>query len=239
MSPSPTTMIVSTVFELVPDAGQQRNERGVDDDAAVLGVVDDVGQLLGREPDVEGVQHRAHGGNGEVRLEVALVVPAERADAVPRLDAQPGQGGGELLGPVATSVKVALRLPTFLDGDRRAVAVDLLAVAEDVSDQERGVLHGALHAPSMTGAPSPCPGRPANDRSTSWAAGAAGGPAVSSVPQGVAGPSERRRACRISTVPRTTSTSPSSHATSAMCIRLAACRWHVTDAVAAGSGTER
>ena len=66
---------------------------------AVLGVVDDVGQLLGREPDVERVQHGPHAGDGEIGLEVALVVPAEGADAVARLDAEPGQGGGQLLGP--------------------------------------------------------------------------------------------------------------------------------------------
>ena len=51
-------------------------------------VVDDVGDLLGEQADVQRVQHRADAGHGEIQLEVALVVPGERADAVARLDAQ-------------------------------------------------------------------------------------------------------------------------------------------------------
>ena len=54
----------------------------VDDDDLVLGVIDDEGQLFGEEPDVEGVQDRAHAGNGDVRLHVRLVVPHEGGDPV-------------------------------------------------------------------------------------------------------------------------------------------------------------
>src|SRR3712207_8525387 len=39
-----------------------------------------VGQLLGEQPDVQRVQHPAGAGRGEVELEVALAVPAERPD---------------------------------------------------------------------------------------------------------------------------------------------------------------
>ena len=159
-------MMVSTVFRSSLIAGQQRDERGVDDDAAVLGVVDDVGQLLGREPDVERVQHRSHGGDGEIRLEVALVVPAEGADAVTLLDAQPGQGGGQLLGPGGHLGEGGRAVPALLDGDDGAVAVDPLPVAQDVADQERGVLHGAFHAPSMTWRALV---GPRNDRTPGWA----------------------------------------------------------------------
>ena len=136
-------------LQVVLDARQQRNERGVDDDAAVLGVVDDVGQLLGREPDVQRVQHRSHAGDGEIRLEVALVVPAEGADAVTRLDAEPGQGGGQPLGPGGDLDEAGLAAAALLHRDDGAVAVHPLPVEQQVSDQERGVLHGALHAPSM------------------------------------------------------------------------------------------
>ena len=69
---------------------------------------------------------------------------------------------------VATSAKVAWRLPALLDGDDGAVAVDLLPVAQDVSDQERGVLHGALHAPSMASAPLPCPRRLGQEGGGCW-----------------------------------------------------------------------
>jgi hypothetical protein len=58
-------------------------------------VVDDVGQLLGEQPQVEGVQHRAHRRHGEVRLEVLLGVPQERPDPVALLHAEPGQRPGQ------------------------------------------------------------------------------------------------------------------------------------------------
>ena len=124
---------------------------------AVLGVVDDVGQLLGREPDVQRVQHRPHAGDGEVGLQVALVVPAEGADPVALLDAEAGQGRRQLLGPGGHLGEGGRAVPARLDGDDGAVAVHLLPVAQDVADQERGVLHGAFHAPSMTSAPLACP----------------------------------------------------------------------------------
>ena len=144
-------------LQLVLDGGQQRDQRGVHDDEAVLGVVDDVGQLIGGEPDVERVQDRPHGGDGEVGLEVALVVPGEGADPVPRLDPQAGEGGGQLLGPGRHLGEGGRAVPALLDGDDGAVAVHLLPVAEDVADQERGVLHGAFHGPSMASAPLLCP----------------------------------------------------------------------------------
>ena len=123
-------------LQVVLDGGQQRDERGVDDDATVLGVVDDVGQLVGREANVERVQHRAHGGDGEIGLEVALVVPAERADAVALLDAEAGQGSCELLGPDRHFGEGGPAAPPFFDGDDGAVPVDPLAMTQDVSDEE-------------------------------------------------------------------------------------------------------
>ena len=74
---------------------QQRHQRVVDEDDLVLGVVDDVGQLLLEQADVERVQHRAGAGHREVQLEVALVVPGERADAVARLHAEPAERARE------------------------------------------------------------------------------------------------------------------------------------------------
>ena len=48
----------------------ERQERAVDEDHLVLGVVDDVGQLIGEQPDVEGVQDPPGARRGEVQLEV-------------------------------------------------------------------------------------------------------------------------------------------------------------------------
>ena len=64
----------------------------------VLGVVGDVGDVLGRQARVERVQHRADAGDAEIELEVAVGVPGDGADAVAELDAQTLQRLGELLG---------------------------------------------------------------------------------------------------------------------------------------------
>jgi PAS domain S-box-containing protein len=57
-----------------------------------LGVVRDVDDLLGEQPDVQGVQDCAHRRDGEVGLEVLLVVPHEGADACVALHPQRRQG---------------------------------------------------------------------------------------------------------------------------------------------------
>jgi hypothetical protein len=51
----------------------------------------DVADLIGREPDVQRVQHRAHGRDGQVGLEVLGVVPHERADPLVAVDAKRAQ----------------------------------------------------------------------------------------------------------------------------------------------------
>ena len=79
-----------------------------------------------------------------------LVVPAEGTDPVTLLDPQPRQRGGQLLGPGGDLGEGGRTVPTLFDRDDGAVAVDPLPVEQDVADQERGVLHGAVHAPSMT-----------------------------------------------------------------------------------------
>ena len=133
--------------ELVLDPGQQRHQRGVDDDHLVLGVIDHVGELLGEQAEVQGVQDRPHSGDGQVRLQVGLVVPQEGAhpiavahpDGLERLGQSLGslghlgeRGLGELAGRAG-------------DGDHLAVAVDLLAVAENATHQQRRILHRTQH----------------------------------------------------------------------------------------------
>jgi len=98
--------------EVLDHAGQQRDQRRVDDDDPVLGVVHDVDQLLGKQPQVQCVQHRAHARHGQVRHQVLGVVPHERADpfvaghaqVVMERVGQPGRRGADLLigGPSGT-----------------------------------------------------------------------------------------------------------------------------------------
>ena len=85
--------------------GQQLAERlgqaVVKDDNSVLGVVGDVDDLLGEEPDVQGVQDGAHGRHGQIGHEMLGVVPHERRDPLVAVDTQAAQGVGELSGPGA------------------------------------------------------------------------------------------------------------------------------------------
>ena len=48
-------------------------------------------ELLGEQPDVQGVQHRAHRRDGDVGGQVLGVVPHEGADALVAGDAEAGE----------------------------------------------------------------------------------------------------------------------------------------------------
>ena len=128
---------------------QQRSEepeqRAVDEDHLVVGVIDDVGELLGEQPDVERVQDSTGTRRGEVQLEVTGGVPRERADATVGGDPEVVEHAAELAGA---------RCPLTVGGafetgagcrDDLLVRVVLLRPFEDVRDGERNVLHQALH----------------------------------------------------------------------------------------------
>ncbi len=89
-----------------------RQERRVDEHDAIPGVVRHVHQLLARQADVERVEHSAHARDGEVRLEVLLVVPHERADRIARADPEAAERGGEPVGVVSHLRYVARRTPS-------------------------------------------------------------------------------------------------------------------------------
>ena len=126
-----------------------RQERRVDEHDAIPGVVRHIHQLLARQADVERVEHSAHARDGEVRLEVLLVVPHERADGIARADPEAAERGGEPVGVVShLSVRGP---PDTVARERHALraGVDATAVAQDGVDREREVAHGrADHASS-------------------------------------------------------------------------------------------
>ena len=64
--------VLAHARQLRRELGQRLDQRAVDEDDAVLGVVDDVDDLLGEQADVQRVQHGAVGGHRHVELEVAL-----------------------------------------------------------------------------------------------------------------------------------------------------------------------
>ena len=138
--------------QLVANRRQQRDQRVVHDDDPVPGVIDDPGHLRAGQPDVERVQHRAHGGHPEVRLEVLLVVPAEGPDRVAGSDAQPRQRARQ---PSRVGRHLLVRRASGArTGPRHALAAAVYggAVAHDRAYRERVVLHGATdhRVPSPT-----------------------------------------------------------------------------------------
>ena len=85
------------VLELLPE----RQQRLVDDHGLVARVRRDVAEVVRVQPQVERVQDEAAARDPEVRLEVLVVVPAERRDAVAGLEAEPLQRDRELPRPLA------------------------------------------------------------------------------------------------------------------------------------------
>ena len=136
-------------LELVP-AGRQhrpedRRQAGVGDHHGVLGVTDDVADLLRPQPDVDGVHDRAHAGNREVRLLVLLGVPGEGGHPVAGLDAEAVQARRQLIRAVRQGPELDSARALVFAGDDFAVGIQGPAVLEDVPDRERKVHHRAAH----------------------------------------------------------------------------------------------
>ena len=127
------------------DRREERGERVVDDDDAILCVVDDLRELRRWEAKVERVQHRAHAGDREVGLDVLLVVPAERADSISGRDAKSLQCRGQSLH--ALRDHLVGRVPGALAFERNDLAVrkDVGAAPKERGDAQRHVLHGRVH----------------------------------------------------------------------------------------------
>ena len=136
-------------------AGQDRREEGkerrVDEDDEIFGRVRDEDDLRRRQADVQRVEHRAHRGHGHVGLEVLLVVPHERADALVGRHAETAQRVGELRRALAALSKRRLpRSGLGRRGDDR-VAVYTFGVANEGGDRERRVHHRAAHGLYLVG----------------------------------------------------------------------------------------
>src|SRR5205814_10413698 len=83
--------------ETVPELFPERDEALVEDQRLVPAVAGDEVQIVGMEAEIERVQDEAAARDPEVRLEVLMVVPAERRDAVAALEPEPLQRDRELL----------------------------------------------------------------------------------------------------------------------------------------------
>ena len=151
--PSSMTMRCRSRSNVLQQRRQQRQQRAVDEDDLVVGVVDDVRQLLGKEADVQRVQHPPGARRGEVQLEVAGGVPGERRHPAVGGDLQVVEHAAEparALGPVAVGDPLA---PGRRRRRHRLVREVLLGPVEQVRDGQRDVLHRALHAARVPAGP--------------------------------------------------------------------------------------
>jgi hypothetical protein len=147
MSPLPSSIITRCLtFSNVGSSGAKQGEqRTVDEDHLVVGVVDDVGELLGEQADVEGVQDSPRARRGEVELEVAGGVPGERGHAPVGGDPEIVEHPAELAGAGCPLPYVVRSRPSPVAGDDALVRVILLSPLEDVGNRQWNVLHQALH----------------------------------------------------------------------------------------------
>ena len=133
--------------ELRREALEQRQEHRVGEQIAVLGVIDDVGDLVREQARVDRVADRADARDAVVELEMAMVVPGKGRDPVAHADLElrlervgqlPDPGAQlRIAGPVRRLVGGA--------GDHLGLAVIVGRVVEDRRDPERQVHHQAAH----------------------------------------------------------------------------------------------
>jgi len=122
-----------------------RHEHVVHEQDEVGGVVDDVGDLLGEEPDVHGVQDGAARRDAEVQLQVTVRVPGERADAVAGLHAERSQRVPQAPGaPVHLRVRLALE-PARRAADDLTIRKQSRRPLEQRADRQGDVHHQAAH----------------------------------------------------------------------------------------------
>ena len=109
------------------DALDQLQEGQVEEYVLVLGVIDDVDDLLREQARIDGVTDGAAARGGVVDLEVAEAVPGERADAVGRSHPEGAQRVGKLArAPVRVPVGVAV--DAAFDQARDDLGVPMIAL---------------------------------------------------------------------------------------------------------------
>ena len=85
--------------QLVLDRFQQGHEGQVEEDEPVFRVVDDIFQLIVKQPRIDRMAHSPDAGNGEIELVVPVAVPGECGDPVAKLHAERLQRIAELFDP--------------------------------------------------------------------------------------------------------------------------------------------
>ena len=72
-------------LRLIAEVIDERNEARIGDQHPIARMTCDVADVVRMQPEVQRVEHEASARDAEVRLEMLVVVPAERRDAIARL----------------------------------------------------------------------------------------------------------------------------------------------------------
>src|SRR5437764_1029475 len=108
-------------------------------------MIGDPGHLIGGQPQVERVHHRAHRGDRQVSLEMLLVVPLEGGHSLVTGDAELPQSTGQLRG-ASSYLRIRCAARTVAGpGNDLAVTVHGDAVAQNHAHGERSIHHRAVH----------------------------------------------------------------------------------------------
>jgi hypothetical protein len=135
----------------IPDVRPHGLEDGpehlVDDEDAVVGVLDDVAQFLRVQADVQRVEHRARRGDAVVGLQVTGMIPAKRGDTIAAADAERPQRRSEPAGVsealvVGRSADAAVGAPT----DDLLVRKQRSRTPQQRRNRQRHVHHEPAHA---------------------------------------------------------------------------------------------
>ena len=142
----------------VADPLEDRPEARVGEDDRVGGVVDDEGQVLRRQAQVERVEHGARAGRRPVELEVAVAVPGERRHTVALLHAELGEHAREAQRPLGeVGVGVAEQ---GLAGHARGEPLlrpEAAAALEEMGERQRVMHHEVVDVGAHRPEASPCP----------------------------------------------------------------------------------
>src|SRR5690606_18341466 len=114
---------------------------------AILGMIDDVHDLIFEQPRIDRVAHEAGAGDAVIDLEMAEVVPGERRDPVappyPRL----AERVRELSCPrEGLTIRVAMARLIGRDRNDLAIRVPLLCMPRDHADQQLLTHHLTKHS---------------------------------------------------------------------------------------------
>jgi len=133
-------------FQLRREFLHQRAEAQVEKQHLVLGVIDDVADLLGRKPRVDRVQHHARAGHAVVELQMAPGVPRQGGDGRVAAELQRGERVGDLARPPGHAGPVgAMHRPLHAAADDLDPRMERFGMLDQRGDQQRPVLHQAKH----------------------------------------------------------------------------------------------